>query len=223
MPNQAERLRTGQNALYYKLCQDKNVRRLLHKMWNDFSYPAAWTHCWSQEMNLWFFFLLWFFYFSLLALRFVYFSFVTRAFCFKWDTSVMFQWRRVNYVCFTFLQCFSFFSFSLHFFQDTTTPGWDLLILELLFSITLKSCDRTFILFSFYVEGKKVYFSHWIIFIQQSDWKWFVWSAIRKEPAKRHPQKHFDPTSLSKLTLTTVLAWLAPFFSQSVSLLLLPM
>lgn len=50
------------------------------------------------------------------------------------------------------------FLFSSLLFRDTT-PGWDLLILELLFSITLKSCDRTFILFSFYVEKKSLLFT----------------------------------------------------------------
>lgn len=95
-------------------------------------------------------------------LRFVYFSFVMRAFCFKWDASVMFQWRRVNYVCFTFLRSASF---PLFIFEDTA-PGTDLLILELLFSIRWNHVTR--LLFSCHLKGKTEKFSlpHWIICAQ---------------------------------------------------------
>lgn len=75
-----------------------------------------------------------------------------------------------------------FFSFSLHFFQDTTTPGWDLLILELLFSIRWN--HETRLLFSFHLVKKKSLFFFWLVFFFRttSQWNGSEWLTIRSQP-----------------------------------------
>lgn len=161
MPNQAERLRTGQNALYYKLCQDKNVRRLLHKMWNDFSYPAAWTHCWSQEMNLWFFFLL---VFLLLAARTSFCLFLVR------NTRVLFQMRHKCDVSMEACElCMFYLSPMLSFFfvlsslfprHNNTWMRFTNIGIAVFDNAEIMWQDFYFILFSFYVREKKKFTFH---------------------------------------------------------------